>query len=578
MARQQCPAVRRGVSMSPRVSVIVPTFQRRELVTAAVASLETQRFDAAFEVIVVVDGSTDGSAAALRAMGAGVPLTVLEQVNGGAARARNAGAAIAAGEILLFLDDDMEADPGLLAEHDRLHRAGAMVVSGHMPLHPASTGLLSTAVGIWSEDRLRRLSASRGDLDFGEILTGQVSIARALFEEVGGFDERFTDGGTYGNEDLDFGARLLARGATATFAPRAISHQRYIVTPRQHLRQWRETGRADVAFARKHPDAAARLFEGRGRGRRSYRMLWSPVASVPLLGSVLSAALRPPVLRLAAGEFTPRRFRAFRFVQRLEYWRGVGEGGGVPAARTVTVLAYHAIADLDDDVLRPYGVPPREFERQLHTLARAGFRFVSPGEVADLLAGRGGVPRRALLLTFDDCYADIGGVAAPILMRLRLPALAFAVSSLVGSVNRWDEGQGRISLRLLDRDGLAALTDGGFEIGAHSRTHPRLPRVDEATLRDEVGGCLDELAGLGLGRPRFFAYPYGEADDRVVGAVREAGLSAAFTVAPGRIGRGDDPLRLPRVQILRGDDGPRLLVKVALAGRLGWFGRLVTRG
>lgn len=550
----------------PRLSVVIPTFQRRRLVVEAVASLGRQVFGGRFEVIVVVDGSSDGSADAVRGMRMPFPLRVLEQRNAGAARARNAGAAAATGEILLFLDDDMEADPGLLAEHDRLQREGWPVVSGHMPLHPSSTGLLSRAVGIWSEDRLSRLAATGDDLPFGEILTGQLSIAHDLFDAIGGFDERFTEGGTYGDEDLDFAARLIARGARATFAPAAISRQRYVVTPRQHLRQWRETGRADVAFARKHPDAGARLFDERGRGRRGFRLLWGRVATRPGLGRLLSALLRPPVLLVSRGEFTTRRFRAFRFVQRLEYWRGVGEAGGVPSAHAVTVLAYHSLSAIDDPVLAPYGVPLAQFRRQIDLLLRTRHRFVSPDEVLAVLAGRGRVPRRAVLLTFDDCYADLRS-AVPLLRRRGIPALAFAVSSLVGSVNRWDAGEGRPELPLLDRTELAALPSQGIEVGAHSRTHPRLPFVGDEALLAEVRGSLDEIGSMGLPRPRFFAYPYGESDARVAEAIRAAGVAAAFSVEPRSVGAGDDPYALPRVEILRRDRGLRMLLKVRRARR-----------
>ena len=269
------------MSDDPRFSVVIPTHQRRSLVIAAVLSLAQQDFAGCHEVIVVIDGSTDGSAEALRALRVPFRLTVVEQANTGAARARNVGAARALGEVLVFMDDDMEADTALLTEHDRLQREGWSVVSGHMALHPESTGFLSTAVGSWSDDRLKRLSASESPLDFGEILTGQVSIERGLFNAIGGFDERFTDGGSYGNDDLDFRARLLEHGARATFAPRAVSRQRYVVTPRHHLRQWRDTGRADVAFARKHPKAGALLFGARGRGRRSYRLLWATLRTGP---------------------------------------------------------------------------------------------------------------------------------------------------------------------------------------------------------------------------------------------------------------------------------------------------------
>ena len=77
-----------------------------------VRSLARQEYDGRFEVVVVVDGSQDGSFEALKELDVSFPLSVFEQSNQGAARARNHGAAATRGEILLFLDDDMEAHPG----------------------------------------------------------------------------------------------------------------------------------------------------------------------------------------------------------------------------------------------------------------------------------------------------------------------------------------------------------------------------------------------------------------------------------------------------------------------------------
>ena len=145
---------------STRFSVIIPTYQRRGLAVDSVSALANQRFHSGFEVIVVVDGSTDGSAEALRELKLPFSYAVLEQPNSGASVARNHGAAIARGEILLFLDDDMEAHPRLLAEHDKRHRDGADVVLGNIPLHPRSPdNLLSRGCKDWAEDRNRRLSA-----------------------------------------------------------------------------------------------------------------------------------------------------------------------------------------------------------------------------------------------------------------------------------------------------------------------------------------------------------------------------------------------------------------------------------
>src|SRR3954447_9858508 len=110
-----------------RFSVVIPTYQRRDLVVANVAAFERQAFED-FEVVVVVDGSTDGTAAALRGLRPAFPLTGPCQANEGRAAAVNAGARRARGEVLLFLDDDMEPDPLLLAEHERSLRAGADAV------------------------------------------------------------------------------------------------------------------------------------------------------------------------------------------------------------------------------------------------------------------------------------------------------------------------------------------------------------------------------------------------------------------------------------------------------------------
>src|SRR5690348_5405785 len=99
-----------------RFSVVIPTHERRDVVVRNVAKLGGQT-ESDFEVVVVDDGSRDGTAQALRSLHVPFPLKVIEQPNRGVATARNVGAAAAVGEYLLFLDDDMEAEPGLLAEH-----------------------------------------------------------------------------------------------------------------------------------------------------------------------------------------------------------------------------------------------------------------------------------------------------------------------------------------------------------------------------------------------------------------------------------------------------------------------------
>jgi len=299
-------------------SIIIPTFQRRDLVLSNVMALSRQSFTGTFEVIVVVDGSTDGSVPALRRLDTRFPLTVIEQSNQGIAAARNRGAAEAVGEFLLFLDDDMEADSRLVSEHAAAHMVGADVVTGHVPLHPRSPGnFLSDSVGAWAEDRAKLLVSASDNPDFLEVVGGQLSISRRLFLELHGFDSEFTKNGTFGNEDRDLVCRLLDAGHKVVFSPTAVSWQIYVVTPRQFLRNYRQAGAADVYLARKHPGRAVRIFNPECVETFRDRYIWRWLR-VPLRCLVLSL--------LEVGKKGPRYERMFWWVWRLEYCQGVRDG------------------------------------------------------------------------------------------------------------------------------------------------------------------------------------------------------------------------------------------------------------
>lgn len=582
----------------PRFTIVVPTYQRRDLVLALLQSLAYQEFNGDFEVVVVVDGSDDGSTEALQEINTPFPLTVLEQSNQGGAAARNTGAAAARGEILLFLDDDMEAHPRLLAEHDHSHREGADVVLGHIPLHPKSpSNLLSAAIKRWAHERAYRLSSPGVTLTLQDLLTGQVSLRKSTFCRLGGFDTNFTRGGSFGDEDIDLGYRLMLDGRKIVFNPAAISWQKYVVEPRMVLRQSRQTGHADVAFARKHPDQAKAIFALHDSERWTSRWVWRPIVRVPLLTAPLMAVLRFLAIAIVKSRIEcSSGGKLFFGVHSMEYWKGVQEAGGIPRSRPLRVLAYHAVRD---EVQRSggspwsYGVPPDLFRRQLDTLLHAGFQFVNADEFLRFLHDGADLPRRPTLLTFDDGYEELSDVVLPLLMERGIPAVAFAVSNRLGMTNDWDEAIGAPRLRLLSVDGFRGLAREGIEIGAHSRTHRHLTPLPDHELHQEISGSASDLEAAGLNRPRLFAYPYGEWDRRVREAVEKGGFEAAFTTAPGRVHAGDDSYQLPRIEIMRGDIGWKFLWKVLTAGLLanplwqlslvrnrfyGWYTEKIRRG
>ena len=548
---------------APSFSIIIPTFQRRDVVCDAVRAIAQVEYAGPLELLVVVDGSTDGSAEALAAIPCPFPIRIIVQENAGLAATRNRGAAAAGGEILLFLDDDMICRRDIVAQHASSHANGADAVLGHIPLDPASPpGLLAEGVGKWAEARAAALSAG-APLSLFDLLGGHLSVRREVFEAVGGFDQAFTAGGTYGNEDFDFGVRLLERFRVC-FNPQAVAFQRYVVTPRHHLRQYFQAGSADVAFARKHPERAEELFRLHEASSWKARAVLRPLAGF----AWATAAVREAAIVLARIDrrlpraLRPLAAKLFFAARDLVYWSGVHVAGGIPSSRQALVLCYHALIDLSGDpVLADYGLPPGRFIRQIERLLGRGFVFITPDEFAAALEDRGRLPAKAVLLTFDDCYAELADAAQRILLPRGIRALAFAVSGMASGTNEWDNIAGSRTLRLLDETGLRELDTSGVEVGCHSRTHRPLTAVPAAELPGETSGAANDLEHIRLPRPRFFAYPHGEHDRRSEAAVREAGFLAAFGLRQARVRSGDDRYALARVEILARDSGWRFWLK-----------------
>jgi peptidoglycan/xylan/chitin deacetylase (PgdA/CDA1 family) len=231
------------------------------------------------------------------------------------------------------------------------------------------------------------------------------------------------------------------------------------------------------------------------------------------------------------------------------------------------ILAYHAIADLSDDpVLAEYGVPPRLFAAQLDALIGAGWNFVDLDAALAALAGEGNLPRKALLLTFDDAYADLLEAGCPILAERSLPGVVFAVAGQIGGTNEWDHKIRAKPLGLLDADGLRAVAAQGIEVGSHTISHQALTKVPGSELEGEIAGAVDRLEQAGLPRPRVFSYPYGEWSPSIAAVARAAGYEASFTVEPGVVVDGADPHSLPRIEVFASDTPRRLRRKLLSAG------------
>lgn len=285
---------------------------------------------------------------------------------------------------------------------------------------------------------------------------------------------------------------------------------------------------------------------------------------------ILHALRVPPaLLRACCRLFGERRAeRARQVSERYAYWHGARSRLGADTWRELTrgtaVLMYHAFGREDEPASR-FVVPIRQFERQLRWLARRGRPVIGLEELAPRRRDGRLAPAGAVVITMDDGYADNRELAAPALRRFGYPATVFAVSSRIGGVADW-EGAGELAGReLLDWDDLRALRQNGVEVGAHTRTHPRLPELNERAATDEVGGsraALTERLGASV---ESFSYPYGRVSEEVVAAVAGAGFDSACGIERGLNYPGTPLLRLRRVPV----DGDASMLRFALGVRFG---------
>jgi peptidoglycan/xylan/chitin deacetylase (PgdA/CDA1 family) len=438
------------------------------------------------------------------------------------------------------------------------------MVIGDIPLDMGSpSNLLSWAVGFWAHERGERLRAAGSEVGLDDFLTGQMSVRRDTFESVGGFDRAFTDEGAWGGSDIDFGYRVAQAGCRIVFNPDAISYQYYDIEPSEYLRRAYGWGMSDQELAIKHPEEGDRFADGPDFHTRFASWPLTPLVSAP---AALSWPLRAGAAALVRTGHRGRRLRRLFFaVRTLEYKRGAREARRQRSRPKTVVLAYHAIGDLaHDPILAPYAVTPGRFAEQLDALRREGWKFVDLGTVLGAISGAEDAPGRALLVTFDDAYADLLTEGSALLGERGIPAVVFALSGHVGGTNSWAR-EGATSLPLLDADGLRAVAASGIEIGSHGVTHRSMPKLTSSDLASELRDSADALEALGLPRPRALAYPYGEWNGNVAAAAEAAGYEAAFTVEAGEVGPRSDRFALPRVEVLADDTPLRLRAKVATA-------------
>lgn len=216
-------------------------------------------------------------------------------------------------------------------------------------------------------------------------------------------------------------------------------------------------------------------------------------------------------------------------------------------------------------VSQELSVSPAAFARQLAYLRRRRFVPLSAADVeAHLESGRP-FPAKALLITFDDGYADNYTEALPLLRAAGIPALVFLPTDFVGRAEPfpWDPGGLAEASRPLTWNEVRAMARAGIAFGSHSRSHARLDTLPAAALDAELVESRAVIERETGERVAFLAYPAGDFSAPVQDAARRAGYAGSFTTIPGSNDPGVDRFALRRVEVSASDPLPVFALKLA---------------
>jgi peptidoglycan/xylan/chitin deacetylase (PgdA/CDA1 family) len=215
--------------------------------------------------------------------------------------------------------------------------------------------------------------------------------------------------------------------------------------------------------------------------------------------------------------------------------------------QVVPILCYHKFAENCKSALC---TPRHVFERQINYLRKNGYRVVSMKKLLDFLNYRQALPKRSVVITFDDGYRSVYNIAYPILKKYGYGATLFIYTDYVG-----------VSTHAITWGQLKRMKADGFEIGSHTVSHVDLTKQEKdenfKTYLKRIEHELHlskEIIDTKLGQDTIFlAFPYGRYNKQVLNSSKRFGYKAAVSVKRGSNPFFIDPLTLKRCQILSTD-------------------------
>lgn len=208
--------------------------------------------------------------------------------------------------------------------------------------------------------------------------------------------------------------------------------------------------------------------------------------------------------------------------------------------RQIKVLMYHRIVKKKRKGRNKYSVTIDDFRNQLKILEILNFTPITFLDYKLYMEEKLTLPKKPIILTFDDGYLDTFELAIPALLEFDMRAVIFVMGDRILKRANWDKDEEMTGSKLMTNDQILTASSLGFEIGAHSMNHQNLTKLSEIELREEIMDSMKSIESILGKRIQSFAYPYGSTDERIIRITEECGFTFGCGVYSGPPGFGED--------------------------------------
>ena len=220
------------------------------------------------------------------------------------------------------------------------------------------------------------------------------------------------------------------------------------------------------------------------------------------------------------------------------------------SSKNVKVLMYHRVLKESPPKEAPWHyVTTGDFEKQMKWIDRLGYNTITFEDYQMYREGKLTLPKKSVIITFDDGYLDTFTEAIPIMLKYNMRGVIYVMGNRKMNQAEWENNESGLACHLMTDQQIIEANSMGFEIGAHSCNHHDLIKLTKEEARTEVSCSKENIESILGKKITSFAYPYGRVNEQIQSIVKNEGFYFGCGVYTGPPKFTENPFDIRRIEV-----------------------------